>query len=139
MAYTALIKSTNCEQIYPCTHSSIYQSPTTLLTKLLLTIGTHLDQSFNLPISTTGLSVALVILLIWWQTNAFRTHLLVLAIVLALLAVAPLLGFSALHTVFLPGHGGYELVLGSFLTIGGLCDHLLLLRSFRQTQQVYQS
>ena len=99
--------------------------------------GMRLDKTFNLPISATGLALALILLILWWQTNAFRTHLLVIAFVMITLAFAPLLGFPAFHTLFIPGNGGYELFFGVMMTIGGLCDHLLLLRAFRQTQKVY--
>ena len=99
--------------------------------------GIRLDKTLTLPFSATSLAFALVFLILWWQTNAFRTHLLVLSIVMACLSITPLLGFTVFHTLFIPGNGGYELVFGVMLTIGGLCDHLLLLRAFRQTQRVY--
>ncbi len=110
---------------------------TSLSFAVLITGGIRLDKTFNLPVSATGLAFALVLLTLWWQTNAFRTHLLVLAIVMGCVGLAPLMGFTAFHTLFIPGNGGYELVFGVLLTIGGLCDHLLLLRTFRQTQRVY--
>ena len=99
--------------------------------------GERIDKTLTLPISATGLSIALILLVCWWQTNAFRTHLLVLGLVTAFLSLAPLAGLTTFHTLFIPGHGGYELVYSVLLTVGGLCDHLLLLRTFRQTQQVY--
>jgi hypothetical protein len=99
--------------------------------------GERIDKTLTLPISATGLALAVIILVCWWQTNAFRTHLLILALVTAFLSITPLTGLTAFHLLFLPGHGGYELVYGVLLTIGGLCDHFLLLRAFRQTQRVY--
>ncbi len=101
--------------------------------------GIRIDKTLDLPVSATGLALALILLILWWKTNEFRTHLLVLAYVMALLGVAPLLGFPAFHTFFIPGNGGYELFFGVMMTVGGLCDHLLLLRTFRKTQRVYQS
>ena len=104
---------------------------------VLVVGGIRIDMTLTLPISATGLVLALMLLFWWWRTNAFRTHLLVLALITAFLSVAPLAGFTAFHTLFLPRHGGYELVFGVLLTVGSLCDHLLLLRTFRQTQRVY--
>ncbi len=108
-----------------------------LVFAVLFVGGIRIDTTLTLPISATGLVLALLLLFRWWRTNAFRTHLLVLTLVTAFLSIAPLAGLTTLHTLFLPLHGGYELVFGVLLTVGSLCDHLLLLRTFRQTQRVY--
>ncbi len=117
--------------------NSLDKTITGLLFAVLVVGGMRLDKTLTLPISATGFAIALVLLICWWQTNAFRTHLLILALITAFLSLAPLAGLTAFHMLFLPGHGGYELVYGVLLTIGGLCDHLLLLRAFRQTQKAY--
>lgn len=99
---------------------------------VLLLVGVRIDLDMNLPISATGLAFALWYFILWWRTDSFRTHLLILAFLTTLVSLLPLMGFSFVRkVVFLPDHGGYSLLFGSLLTIGGLCDHLILLRSFK--------
>lgn len=104
---------------------------------VLLLAGIRIDSNMNLPVSATGLALAIWFFICWWHTNAFRTHILILALMTAVLGLLPLAGFTSASKLFLPGHGGYELVFGALLTIGGLCDHLLLIEAFRHTLRVH--
>jgi len=92
----------------------------------------------NLPVSVTGLALAWIFFYQWQTTNEFRHHLLIMAFLLLWVSLMPLTGgLTPLSKLLIPGHGGYELVLGLLGTVGGLCDHLLLIRAFRDTRQAY--
>ncbi len=101
---------------------------------VLFLTGMRIDNSLNLPISATGLVLAIWFFILWWRTDSFRTHLLVLGFFTLLVSLLPLLGFTFISKLFLPDQGGYALIIGLLLTVGGLCDHLILLRSFRPIQ-----
>jgi hypothetical protein len=97
----------------------------------------RIDSTMSLPISATGLVIALVLFSNWWRTNSFRTHILVLAILMGLISLLPLLGFTALSKLFLPTNGGFMLAFGLLLSVGGICDHLLLMRTFGGLRRGY--
>jgi hypothetical protein len=104
----------------------------------MLIIGAnHIDNAWDLPISMTGLVIALWFFIIWWSTSAFRTHILVIALFTAVISLLPIAGLNSFSTFFLPFHGGYPLVLGLFLTVAGICDHLVLLHTLRDLRRVY--
>jgi hypothetical protein len=105
---------------------------------VLLSEAIHIDSTMNLPISVTGLAFACMFFYRWRTTDTFRTHLFAMAFLMLWFSFLPLTaGFMPLNKSLIPGHGGYELVIGLLLTIGGLCDHWLLIRTFRETRQAY--
>jgi hypothetical protein len=104
----------------------------------LLSGAVHIDSTMHLPISVTGLALACMFFYRWKTTDTFRTHLLAMAFLMLWFSLLPLTaGFMPLSKSLIPGHGGYELVMGLLLTVGGLCDHFLLIRTFRDTRQAY--
>ncbi len=97
----------------------------------------RIDSTMNLPVSATGLALALVLFGTWWRTNSFRTHILVFALLTGLISLLPLLGFTSLSKLFLPNSGGFMLVFGLLLSVGGICDHLLLIQAFGGLRRGY--
>ena len=98
----------------------------------LLLAVLHLDNGMNLPVSATGLYISICFFVLWLRTDSFRMHILMLALLLTLMSFLPLLGFASASKLFLPANGGFALAFGLLLTVGGLCDHLLLLRTFKR-------
>jgi hypothetical protein len=89
------------------------------------------DITFKPPVDILGLTIAVGLALVWLQpAYRPRLHYLAVAILVAAMSLLPLLGlFAGQPTIYLKMAGPLGIVL--FLLVGGLFDHLLLVRAFK--------
>jgi hypothetical protein len=89
---------------------------------LLFVIGLALDGQFGLPVSLFALAAVVYLLDQWWRARDLRFHYALLALVM--------LGY-ALATALIPAGqrlAASAVAIGVVILLGGLLDHLLLLR-----------
>ncbi len=96
-----------------------------------------IQDRYHLPLSLFGLVLAALQLLYWWWEGRFRSHYLWISGILVLVSLLPLTG------VQFPPSAPYNMIdkynidslsvtiLGIDFILGGLFDHLLLVRSLK--------
>jgi len=89
-----------------------------------------LDYFLRPPVSLLGLSLAAGLAAVWLlPTFRPRVHYLVMAILVTGISLLPLAGFSSGNEILAPVEGTLlYIVLGSIFVVGGLMDHLILVR-----------
>ena len=101
---------------------------------LLLWGAAALDFWLRLPVSILGLTMAVVLLGLWWlheQRN--RVHYAVMGGLVALISLMPLGGVGQGWSIIQPPGALFSLLLGGIFVVGGILDHLILVNNFKIT------
>jgi hypothetical protein len=102
-----------------------------LLALALLAASAAIDHYVVLPVSLLGLTIAMGLIVSWLQpAYRPRLHYPVMALLIAGTSVLPLLGIAPGNPTLYPIAVLYMSMM-LFLLIGGLFDHLLLVRAFK--------
>lgn len=102
-----------------------------LLVLAVLIAVAVMDWYLELPVSLLGLTMAIGLFLVWIQpAYRPRLHYLVVAILVAAMSLLPPLGIFAGGPAFHPVWAG-SLGILLVILVGGLFDHLLLVRAFK--------
>lgn len=99
-----------------------------ILIAVLLMVGS-VNLIFQPPILTIWLVWGVALVAIYWRERCFRPHYIVIGILASIFSFLPLLGI--LRTGFNYEVGGLILFLGIFYVVGGIFDHLLLVRTMK--------
>ena len=101
------------------------------VTVLAILIGLLLlEMNLQLPVRLFGLTLAVMLFSYFWPKRQFAMHYLAIALFAAVLSLLPLLRLEWLDTTFGPAVTFFFLT-GMVFLIGGLFDHLLLVRTFK--------
>jgi len=104
-----------------------------LMILLLLWVASFVDYAMRLTVSFFGLTLALVLFAWWWlQEPRNRIHYAVMAGLVALISLAPLGGIGQGWSIIQPPGNLFHLLVGAILAVGGILDHLVLIKSFPQ-------
>ncbi len=83
-----------------------------------------IDAKLHPPVNVLGLTFAILILVYWGVMGSFQTHYIIMATLLAGISLLPLQGVAVNSAIIL-------VVVGSIYIIGGLLDHLVLVRTLK--------
>ena len=92
-----------------------------------LLISGFIDAAMQPPVSVLGLTVA-VLLALWCSTGNLQKHYLIAVVLIAGVSFLPLLDIISRDRLF---GGVFSAIVGSVLIVGGITDHLLLLRNLK--------
>jgi hypothetical protein len=99
---------------------------------LALMTAIFVDKNLRLPVMTFGLTLSAIVFVSLWPKRPYSLHYLVMAGVVAGISLLPLWG------VFQPDQ--YATVgllgLGTICLLGGIIDHLLLLKAFEMSRRM---
>lgn len=123
---------------YDRNYGRVNSERTSLANKILfplvvlgLWFTTALDYWLRLPVSIFGLTLAVVLFGWWWlQEQRMRTHYAIMAGLIALISLAPLVGIGEGWSIIQPPETLFHLLVGVILLVGGILDHLILVKGF---------
>lgn len=90
------------------------------------------------PVSLTGLALAALIAAVYWRWRRHARHHLAFAAVLAAVSLAPLGAVAPVDGLHpLSSATGTSVAVAGFFLVGGLGDHLLLVRTLRRGTETW--
>jgi hypothetical protein len=95
--------------------------------------GQVVDGVLDPPVSLLCLALAGTLLAFWWRGSRWAWHYAAMALGIAVVGLLPL--FTDLSTRELIRGGGSALLLGTIFTVGGIFDHLLLVRTLKRVPE----
>lgn len=106
-----------------------------MIALVMAMVGTFvIDRVWHPPVLLFGLELAAAMLIIFWPRRAYVPHNIALAVVIAGLSLLPLVeGVSSSPALRPPVM--LFLVLGLQLFVGGIFDHLMLVRSLKPARE----
>lgn len=100
---------------------------------LILWVAAAIDYSMRLPVSVFGLTLAIILFFWWWlQEQRTRIHYAIMASLIVLISLAPLAGIGEGWLIIQPPGTVFHLLVGAIFVLGGILDHLILVKSFNQ-------
>lgn len=100
---------------------------------LILWVAAAIDYSMRLPVSVFGLTLAIILFFWWWlQEQRTRIHYAIMASLIVLISLAPLAGIGEGWLIIQPSGTVFHLLVGAIFVLGGILDHLILVKSFNQ-------
>lgn len=100
---------------------------------LILWVAAAMDYSMRLPVSVFGLTLAIILFFWWWlQEQRTRIHYAIMASLIALISLAPLAGIGEGWLIIQPPGTVFHLLVGAIFVMGGILDHLILVKGFNQ-------
>ena len=100
---------------------------------LILWVAAAIDYSMRLPVSVFGLTLAIILSFWWWlQEQRTRIHYAIMASLIVLISLAPLAGIGEGWLIIQPSGTVFHLLVGAIFVLGGILDHLILVKSFNQ-------
>lgn len=100
----------------------------TTLIIVLLVVGS-VNLMFRPPIHMIWLVWGLSVMAVHWRERRFRTHYVVIGVLIICVSFLPLLGITSVSLSY--EAGGLMAFLGILFVVGGTFDHLLLVRTMK--------